>query len=174
MDKQLYIDIWGEIQKKNAREQAKMGLSGIAEFQLDETQIHKTAYHLSNKLQIGCGSTGSWYTLFIPISNDNEVVKLRISDHLSTEDEWRQHEITGLPNRRYSIVIYNRHSTYIQHKNKENFIDWETYEVDGIEVYELCIHCNYVSMYWQYLYYVIKSIYLGGRPEDEDIPNITH
>ena len=26
MDKQLYINIWGEIQKKNAREQAKTAL----------------------------------------------------------------------------------------------------------------------------------------------------
>ena len=59
MDKQLYVDIGGEIQKKNAREQTKMGLSGLAEFQLDETQIHKTAYHLSDKLHLGRGSTGS-------------------------------------------------------------------------------------------------------------------
>ena len=44
-------------------------------------------------------------------------------------------------------------------------------EADGIDVHELCVHCNHVPTCWQYLYYVIKEIYLSGWPEETNIPH---
>jgi len=118
---------------------------------------------LANGLKMYKGNTTSYYVVIIP-PDKNEVIRIRISNHPSTKGEWLDGEITGLPNRRYSIVIFSNESMPLQ--SKENVIetDWHSYEVEGIRVYEKCFNRIYLKDTIQRLINILISIYDGNSP----------
>ena len=167
MKKRLYIDAWGEIPKKEAKRLQAVGENGIFSFRLDSANKHTTIYRLAEHLGLGQGSEASYYGLFIPPNND-EVIKLRLSDHKSSPSEWPERELY-LPNRRYSIVVFNSKSMHIQYSNNCEYIDWTPYDVEGIYVYELCINCKYLIKYWAFLRQILRGIYNGENVENNSI-----
>ena len=167
MKKRLYIDAWVEIPKKEAKRLQEVGEKGIFTFRLDSANIHTTVYRLAKHLELEQGSETSYYGLFIPPSND-EVIKLRLSDHKSSPSEWLKYEL-HLPNRRYSIVVFNSKSMHIQYSNNCEYIDWTSYDVEGINVHELCISCKYLIKYWSFLRQILSGIYNGENVEKYSI-----
>lgn len=171
MSKQLYIDNWNnsnaKIQINNAISNRYTALNGLTSIELPDNKSHAVPAFLATAMGFGKGSETSWYQLFIPPSYDR-VIKVRISDHLSSHSEWPQIE-DSLPNKRYSIVIFNRHSMNIQYKQGIKYIDWNTYTVDGIDVCELAIYCELIPQIWTFLYKALLCLYNGGNPEDNTL-----
>jgi len=124
-------------------------------------------------LQMNEGSMTSRYVCFIP-PNGNEVIKLRLSDHPSSPSEWGEKEITGLPNRRYSIVIFSRKSMPIETKQGIKELDWKSYSAQNIPTYEKTFNRYYLRETFNTLKSILATIYQGGSPEDKTIPiNLT-
>ena len=114
------------------------------------------------------GSHTSRYATFIP-QNNNEVIKLRLSNHLSTVEEWGRNELTGLPNRRYSIIIFSNESMPNESKQQIKETSWRSYLSQGIPVYEKCFNSSYLNETLPRLISILKTIYNGGSPEDKTI-----
>lgn len=167
--KPFLISVIGNLQRKKYVENRNNGLRGIETYEPDSTQLYKTAYHLGNYLGMKRGSDGSWYTRIITPTM-TEVVSFRVSDHLSTDDEFRENETIGIPNRRYSIVVFNRHSMYDQYKNGIKFIDWNKRDIDGSPIFEVVVNCDYLPHAYGFLYAMIVKLYEGGTPESISIP----
>ena len=171
MSKQLYIDNWNnsnaKIQINNAISNRYTALNGLTSIELPDNKSHAVPAFLATAMGFGKGSDTSWDQLFIPPSYDR-VIKVRISDHLSSPSEWPPIE-DSLPNKRYSIVIFNRHSMNIQYKQGIKYIDWNTYTVDGIDVCELVIYCELIPQIWTFLYKALLCLYNGGNPEDNTL-----
>lgn len=171
MSKQLYIDNWNnsnaKIQINNAISNRYTALNGLTSIELPDNKSHTVPALLAMAMGFGKGSETSWYQLFIPPSNDR-VIKVRISDHLSSPSEWPPIE-DSLPNKRYSIVFFNRHSMNIQYKQGVKYIDWNTYTVEGIDVCELVIYCGFVQQLWIFIYKALLCLYNGGKPEDNKL-----
>lgn len=121
-------------------------------------------------LRMNEGSQTSRYITFIPEKN-NEVIKLRISNHPSTIEEWGSKELTGLPNRRYSIVIFSSKSMPNESKQHIKETEWRSYLSQGIPVYEKCFNSLYLNETIQKLLTILKTIYNGGNPEDTSLAN---
>ena len=115
------------------------------------------------------GSKTSMYVTFIPPSG-KEVIKLRISDHQSTQDEWGRNELTGLPNRRYSIVLFSKKSMPTESKQGIKELKWKSYMAQKIPVYEKAFNRYYLHETFNTLKTILLSIYQGGCPEDRSIP----
>ena len=109
------------------------------------------------------------YVTFIPPSG-KEVIKLRISDHQSTQDEWGRNELTGLPNRRYSIVLFSKKSMPTESKQGIKELKWKSYMAQKIPVYEKAFNRYYLHETFNTLKTILLSIYQGGCPEDRSIP----
>ena len=120
-------------------------------------------------LQMNEGSMTSRYVCFIP-PNGNEVIKLRLSDHPSSPSEWGEKEITGLPNRRYSIVIFSKKSMPIETKQGIKELDWKSYSAQNIPTYEKTFNRYYLRETFDTLKSILATIYQGGSPEDNTIP----
>lgn len=101
MSKQLYIDNWNnsnaKIQINNAISNRYTTLNGLTSIELPDNKSHTVPALLAMAMGFGKGSETSWYQLFIPPSND-KVIKVRISDHLSSPSEWPPIE-DSLPNK---------------------------------------------------------------------------
>lgn len=176
MSKIQYIQAWKNsnaiLQWNNAIENRENGLRGLSTFQLPNSNLNNVPFTLAYKMGLKQGSKTSWYELFIPPTN-NEVIKIRMSDHKSTETEWPPIE-DCLPNRRYSIVIFSEESMNIQKNAHIKYIDWYQYNVEGIPVYEICIYCGFLTKVWSFLYKVISTLYNGGHPEQLSINDYLH
>ncbi len=110
------------------------------------------------------GSENSRYVTFIPPTT-NEVIKLRISDHPSNENEWGEKELTGLPNRRYSIVIFSNKSMPNESNKDVKYLPWRSYSAQNIPVYEITFNRFYLIETFSLLKTILETIYNGGSPE---------
>lgn len=114
------------------------------------------------------GSKSSHYLTFIP-PNNQEVIKLRISDHPSNEHEWKEKEMTGLPNRRYSIVIFSNKSMPNESVQNIKELKWVSYISQNIPVHEKSFNRYYLNETYEILKKILLSIFNGGSPEDKSI-----
>lgn len=171
MGKKLYINAWkaskATLQINNATDNRNKAINGFANYQLTDTGLNRVSYTLASAMGFQRGSETSWYQLFIP-PMANEVIKVRISDYKSTRTEWPPME-DCLPNRRYSVVIFNKKSMHIQKESNIKYVDWVRYDVEGVPVYEIMIYCGILPLVWAYLHKVFSNLYNGEHPESNSI-----
>ena len=161
MRKSLWIDIWNDRRKEKVIQRQQQGYSFLQSCAV--TNFKNTLMELAKGLGMYKGSPTSCYVVIIP-PNRKEVIRIRLSDHPSTKDEWVAGEITGLPNRRYSIVIFSNKSMPLQSKQNVKETDWTNYDVEGIPVYEKCFNRIYLKDTIQTLLSILISIYEGKSP----------
>lgn len=161
MRKSLWIDIWNDRRKEKVIQRQQQGYSFLQSYTM--TNFKNTLMELAKGLGMYKGSPTSCYVVIIP-PNRKEVIRVRLSDHPSTKDEWVAGEITGLPNRRYSIVIFSNKSMPLQSKQNVKETDWTNYDVEGIPVYEKCFNRIYLKDTIQTLLNILISIYEGKSP----------
>lgn len=166
MRQYLWITRWDEKRKHSAILNQSIGLNFIQKYSTEN--YGRVLYDLCNGLRMNKGSQTSNYITFIP-QNNNEVIKLRLSNHPSTEQEWGEKELTGLPNRRYSIIIFSNTSMPNESKQQIKETQWRSYLSHGIPVYEKCFNCLYLNETLPILLDILKTIYNGDKPEDETI-----
>ena len=171
MREYLWINRWNDKRKSSAIENQKSGSNFLSSYQIND--FRTVLYELMVGLNMIKGSESSGYVCFIPPSG-NEVVKIRLSDHPSTIEEWNPKEISGLPNRRYSIVIFSNKSMPNDSKQKIKELDWKNYEAEKIPVYEKTFNRYYLKETFPQLLSILQAIYRGDAPEDNTLPmNIT-
>ena len=171
MQQKLWINRWNDKRKASAVRKQEVGIGFLSNYQM--TDFHKVLYNLQVGLETTKGSNTSSYVTFIPPSG-NEVVKVRLSDHPSTIEEWEPNELTGLPNRRYSIVIFSNKSMPNESKQKLKELNWKCYKSQNIPVYEKTFNRYYLKETFPKLISILQTIYKGGAPEDKSLPvNIT-
>jgi hypothetical protein len=171
MRQYLWINRWDDKRKASAVRKQKVGTNFLSSYQM--TDFHRVLYDLQVGLEITKGSDTSGYVTFIPPSG-TEVIKVRLSDHPSTIEEWEPNELTGLPNRRYSIVIFSNKSMPNESKQNLKELDWKSYKSQNIPVYEKTFNRYYLKETFPKLISILQTIYQGGVPEDKSLPvNIT-
>lgn len=164
-DKLLYTK-WDDKRKDMALKAASNGLSFILQYEM--TDFKKVLFEIWQGINMNFGSHTSRYITFIS-PNKTEVIKLRISVHLSTESEWSDHEITGYPNRRYSIVIFSNKS--IPNESRQNIkeLNWKSYIANNIPVYEKAYNRFYLNETFNKLKSLITMILKGENPENNTL-----
>ena len=167
MNQYLWINRWNDIRKKSAITKQKEGLTFLSIYTMED--FKRVLSELYMGLQMNEGSMTSRYVCFIP-PNGNEVIKLRLSDHPSSPSEWGEKEITGLPNRRYSIVLFSKKSMPIETKQGIKELDWKSYSAQNIPTYEKTFNRYYLRETFDTLKSILATIYQGGSPEDNTIP----
>src|SRR5574344_730679 len=133
MRDKLWITRWNEKRKNSAVQKQKLGENFISQYVM--TDFKRVLIDLWGGLAMEDGSKTSRYVTFIP-PNGQEVIKVRISDHPSNEYECSEKEKTGLPNRRYSIVIFSNKSMPIESKANVKELNWKNYLAQNVPVYE--------------------------------------
>ena len=166
MRDKLWINRWTERRKESAVSNAKQGISFLGGYNM--TDYKNVLFELWVGLNMYKGSPTSCYSNIIP-PNGSEVIKVRLSDHRSTENEWGQNELTGYPNRRYSIVIFSMKSMPDESKQDIVETEWQSYLSNGIPVYEKCFNRFYLKDTFPKLISILQDIYSGGAPEDNTI-----
>lgn len=166
MRDKLWINRWTERRKESAVSNAKQGISFLGGYNM--TDYKNVLFELCVGLNMYKGSPTSCYSNIIP-PNGSEVIKVRLSDHRSTENEWGQNELTGYPNRRYSIVIFSMKSMPDESKQDIVETEWLSYLSNGIPVYEKCFNRYYLKDTFPKLISILQDIYSGGAPEDNTI-----
>lgn len=166
MRDKLWINRWTERRKESAVSNAKQGISFLGGYNM--TDYKNVLFELCVGLNMYKGSPTSCYSNIIP-PNGSEVIKVRLSDHRSTENEWGQNELTGYPNRRYSIVIFSMKSMPDESKQDIVETEWQSYLSNGIPVYEKCFNRFYLKDTFPKLISILQDIYSGGAPEDNTI-----
>lgn len=167
MHKYLWINIWNDRRKEKVTQHQQQGFNFLQSYTM--SNYKKTLVELTEGLGMYKGSPTSWYIVIIPPSK-NEVIRIRLSDHPSTEEEWIKGEISGLPNRRYSIVIFSKKSMPIQSNQNVIETDWRDYEVEEIPISEKCFNRIYLKDTIQTLLDILKSIYDGKSPSTNNTP----
>lgn len=159
----MLIDIWGKIHKVFAAQNRTAGIEGISSFEADEPEMKdKTAEYIATSMGLDEWKD-SWYTRIISKKGD-EVVSIRISDHTSTGRDFKSIEITGLPNRRYSLVISNGENT--SDVGDDYRLIWQRRDIAGITLYEAIVGCNCLKNHWQYLCSTLRRLYDGEHCEE--------
>ena len=166
MRDKLWINRWTERHKESAVSNAKQGISFLGGYNM--TDYKNVLFELWVGLNMYKGSPTSCYSNIIP-PNGSEVIKVRLSDHRSSENEWAQNELTGYPNRRYSIVIFSMKSMPDESKQDIVETEWLSYLSNGIPVYEKCFNRFYLKDTFPKLISILQDIYSGGAPEDNTI-----
>ena len=166
MRNKLWINRWDDRRKNSARQKGNNGKTFITNHTFDN--YRNVFIELCQGLNMVQGSQSSYYLTFIPLNNQ-EVIKLRISDHPSNEQEWRQKEVTGLPNRRYSIVLFSNRSMPQQSSERIKETNWSSYQSQNIPVYEKCFNRFYLNETSNELKSIITMIFNGQNPEDNTI-----
>lgn len=158
----LWINRWDGRRKNSAREKQTIGQSFISDYSI--TDFKQVLPELWAGLAMNIGSEKSRYVTFIP-PTANEVIKLRISDHPSNENEWGEKELTGLPNRRYSIVIFSSKSMPNESNKDVRYLPWRSYSAQNIPVHEIAFNGFYLIEAFSLLKTILETIYNGGSPE---------
>ncbi|MBD5294108.1 MAG: hypothetical protein HDS20_04730 [Bacteroides sp.] len=136
--------------------------------QYNPTNYNRILYEICAGLNMYNGSPSSFYLTFIP-HNSNEVIKLRISDHPSSEREWGEHELTGYPNRRYSIIIFSNKSMPSESNQGLKELSWKSYMANNIPVYEKGYNQAYLKETYNSFKEIITMIFDGANPEDKTL-----
>ena len=163
MKNKLWINRWNDSRKNSAITKQQAGAAFLSSYVMHD--FKRVFSELYMGLQMNEGSLTSRYVSIIP-PNGNKVIKIRISDHPSSSNEWGEKELTGLPNRRYSIVIFSRNSMPNETKQGVKELNWENYTAQGIPVYEKTYNRYYLKETFGSLITILKSIYQGECPED--------
>ena len=158
----LWINRWDGRRKNSAKEKQTIGQSFISNYNI--TDFKQVLPELWVGLAMNIGSENSRYVTFIPPTT-NEVIKLRISDHPSNENEWGEKELTGLPNRRYSIVIFSNKSMPNESNKDVKYLPWRSYSAQNIPVHEITFNRFYLIETFSLLKTILETIYNGGSPE---------
>lgn len=167
MKQLLWINRWNDKRKLSAIEKHKTGIDFISKYQM--TNFKTVLRDLWFGLVVNKGSINSGYVSFIP-PNGKEVIKVRLSDHPSSKEEWQPNELTGLPNRRYSIVIFSHKSMPTESNQKVKELNWKSYKAQNIPVYEKTFNRYYLKETFPKLISILKDIYNGNSPEDKSLP----
>lgn len=163
MTDKLYINRWSEKRKNITKKNQTNGLNFISAYSLNDYK--RVLKDLWKGLLMINGSKTSRYINFIT-PNDKEVIKLRISNFPSNENEWSDYELTGLPNRRYSIVIFSSYTMPTEYKKNIKELNWKNYSVLNIPVFEKTINRYYLKETFDNLKMIISDIFQGKHPED--------
>lgn len=167
MKKLLWINTWAKRRKDKERQKGVNG-SNFIENYIPNNDFKQVLIELCQGIKMYQGSKSSHYLTFIP-PNNQEVIKLRISDHPSNEHEWEEKEMTGLPNRRYSIVIFSNKSMPNESVQNIKELKWESYISQNIPVHEKSFNRYYLNETYEILKKILLSIFNGGSPEDKSI-----
>lgn len=158
----MLIDIWGKVHKIFAAQNRAAGIEGISSFEADEPEMKdKTAEYMATVMGLNEWK-GDWYTRIIS-QDGNEVVSIRISDHTSTGGDFKSIEITGLPNRRYSLVISNEENT--SDADDDYPLMWRRRDIAGITLYEAIVSHNCLKNHWRYICSTLRRLYDGEHCE---------
>lgn len=166
MKDKLWINRWDDRRKNSARQKGNNGNTFITNYTFDD--FRKVFIELIQGLNMVQGSQSSYYLTFIP-TNNQEVIKIRISDHPSNEQEWVEKEVTGLPNRRYSIVLFSNRSMSQQSSEGVKETSWKSYLSQNIPVYEKCFNRFFLNETYDELKSIISMIFKGECPEDNTL-----
>lgn len=164
--KKFWIEIWPEKIKQSKRNNNSKALSFL------ETWVLNDPSNALNELIEGtnaykAGRWGSAYVVQIP-NGDKEAIRNRWSNHPSKETEWPLKEIDGLPNRRYSIYIYDK-NTVPEFANIAE-TKWKSYYSEGIPVYEKGFNVDFLRNTFPKLKNILLMIYKGGVPQPNKLP----
>ena len=166
MRNRLWYTIWDERRRLNAINKSETGFSFLGSYIFKD---FKTVFiDICSGLNLTQGSPTSHYGIIIPKSKE-EVVRIRLSDHRSTEEEWKDKEVSGIPNKRYSIVIFSNKSMPIESEQQIRETKWRSYLSNGIPVYEKCFNRFYLNETMPKLIQILSAIYTGQSPEDNTI-----
>lgn len=113
------------------------------------------------------GFHGSAYVVSIP-RNKEIADRIRFATHPSNPNEWVLKEIDGLPNRRFSIFIFDESTCPNLASSYET--KWNTYYSEGIPVYEKGFNVRYLYKTFSKLKNIILQIYNGGNPQPDTLP----
>lgn len=153
----LWINRWDGRRKNSAKEKQTIGQSFISNYNI--TDFKQVLPELWVGLAMNIGSENSRYVTFIPPTT-NEVIKLRISDHPSNENEWGEKELTGLPNRRYSIVIFSNKSMPNESNKDVKYLPWRSYSAQNIPVHEITFNRFYLGNYIPVVFQMTKDAFV--------------
>lgn len=166
MRDKLWIIRWNKKRKISAVKKQKIGENFISQYII--TDFKKVLSDLWEGFDTDGGNKTSKYVTFIS-PNGQETIKVRISDHPSNEYEWSEKELTGLPNRRYSIVIFSNKSMPNEFKENIKELNWKNYFAQNIPVYEKAFNRFYLSETFEKLKSILLGIYQGYNPEDNTL-----
>lgn len=163
MTDKLYINRWSEQRKNNAKQNQINGLNFISNYSINDYK--RVLKDLWKGLLMNNGNKTARYINFITPDN-NEVIKLRISNFPSNNNEWLDNELTGLPNRRYSIVLFSSYSMPNEYKKNIKELNWKTYSTLNIPAYEKTINRLYLKETFDILKTILSDILQGKHPEE--------
>ena len=166
MRNKLWITRWNQRRKNGAIAKQREGTAFLSSYVMND--FKRVFFELCVGLQMNEGSMTSRYVSIIP-PNGNEVIKIRISDHPSSPNEWGEKELTGLPNRRYSFVIFSKKSMPNESKQGAKELNWKSYLAQNIPVYEKTYNRYYLKETFKSLISILSNVYQGGCPEDKTI-----
>ena len=166
MNQFLWITRWNDKRKDSAVTKQKIGFTFLSTYTMED--FKRVLYDLWIGLQMNEGSQTSRYVTFIP-PKGNKVIKIRLSDHPSSPQEWGEKELTGLPNRRYSIVTFSKKSMPNESNQGIKELEWKNYIAQNIPTYEKTFNRYYLNETFETLKEILLSIYKGGCPEDNTI-----
>jgi len=159
--KQLWIQIWPEKTKQSKRNNNAKALTFLQSWTLLDT-TNALIEIISGTNAYQAGKWGSAYVVQIP-DGDKETIRCRWANHPSQETEWQPKEIDGLPNRRYSIFIYNEKNC----PDLANIAEtkWKVYYSEGIPVFEKGFNVAFLNKTFPKLKNTLIQIYKGGSPQ---------
>lgn len=159
--KKLWIQIWTEKIKQSKKNNNTKALAFLESWKLqDPINVLRELIVGTNAYQ--AGKWGSAYVVQIP-NGDKEAIRNRWANHPSKETEWPLKEIDGLPNRRYSIFIYDEKTCPELALVAET--KWKTYYSEGIPVYEKGFNVAFLNKTFNKMKNIIIQIYKGGSPQ---------
>ena len=161
--KKLWVQFWTEKQKQRKRNNDTKGLNFLMSYEM--TYPKNVLKELQAGLEVTmAGKWGSGYVVIMPdVRRKEELIRNRLATHPFELSEWPGHEIDGLPNRRYSIFIYNEHTCPQFASLPET--DWRMEYSEGIPIYEKGFNVAYLKRTFPKLKRILISIYQGGTPQ---------
>jgi len=159
--KKLLIQIWPERIKQSKRNNNTKALAFLESWEIqDPMNVLRELIAGTNAYQVG--KWGSAYVVQIP-NGDKEAIRNRWANHPSKDTEWPLKEINGLPNRRYSIFIYDEKTCPELASVAET--KWKAYYSEGIPVYEKGFNVAFLNKTFNKMKNILIQIYKGGSPQ---------
>lgn len=168
--KKLWAQFWTDRQKSPKRNNCIEGLNFLSSYTM--TNPENVLKELQHGLRMTiAGKWGSGYVVILPNTSREELMRNRLATHPFKLSEWSEHEIDGLPNRRYSIFIYDEQTCPQFAKLAET--DWRMEYSEGIPIYEKGFNVAFLKRTFPKLIRILKSIYQGGTPQPTVLKTIT-
>lgn len=168
--KKLWAQFWTDRQKTPKRNNCIEGLNFLSSYSMTEPENVLKDLQQGLRMTIA-GKWGSGYVVIFPNTPREELIRARLATHPFKTSEWPEHEIDGLPNRRYSIFIYDEQTCPQFAKLAET--DWRMEYSEGIPIYEKGFNAAFLKRTFPKLIRILKSIYQGGTPQPTVLKTIT-